>query len=133
MYKVSVVIPVYNVKDYIVRCAESLFNQTLDDMQFIFVDDASPDNSIALLEQTIERFPQRKPHTVILHRPKNLGVPAARATGLARVEAPFVAHCDSDDYVEPTMYAKLYESALRNDSDMVVCARKIHQALCACP
>ncbi len=61
MYKVSVVVPIYKVEDYIVRCAESLFNQTLDDMQFIFVDDGSPDNSIALLEQTIERFPQRKP------------------------------------------------------------------------
>lgn len=126
MYKVAVVIPVFRVEDYIVRCAESLFSQTLDDMQFIFVDDASPDNSISLLEQTLDRFPRRKTQTQILHHAKNRGLPTARATGLARVEAPYVAHCDSDDYVEPTMYARLYEKAVKNDSDMVICGRIIH-------
>jgi glycosyltransferase involved in cell wall biosynthesis len=126
MYKVSVIVPIYNVEKYIVQCAESLFNQTLDEMQFIFVDDASPDNSIARLEQTLERFPQRKPQTIILHHPKNLGLPTARATGLAYVNAPYVAHCDSDDYVDRDMYTKLYEDALQNDSDMVICGRMCH-------
>lgn len=121
MYKVSIVIPMYNVEKYIVRCAESLFKQTLDDIQFIFVDDASPDNSVSLLKQTLERFPRRKPHTIILHHTQNLGLPTARATGLAYVTAPYVAHCDSDDYVEQNMYEKLYEIALNRDSDMVVC------------
>ena len=83
MYKVSVVVPVYNVEKHIVKCAESLFNQTLEDMQFIFVDDASPDNSIPLLEQTLERFPKRKLQTIILHHSRNMGLPASRATGLA--------------------------------------------------
>lgn len=121
MYKVSVVIPIYNVEEYIVRCAESLFNQTLDDIQFIFVDDASPDKSVSLLEQTLEQFPQRKPHTIILHHSQNMGLPTARATGLAHVKAPYVAHCDSDDYVEPTMYEELYQCATENNSDMVIC------------
>ena len=128
MYKVSIVIPIYNVENYIVRCAESLFNQTLDDIQFIFVDDATPDKSIVLLEQTLERFPQRKKQTIILHHPTHLGLPTARATGLARVEASYVAHCDSDDYVEPTMYARLYENAQQNNSDMVICGRIFHHA-----
>ena len=127
MYKVSVVIPIYNVEKFIVRCAESLFKQTLDDIQFVFVDDASPDKSVQLLEQTLEHFPQRKPHTIILHHPQNMGLPAARATGLAHVTAYYVAHCDSDDYVEPTMYAKLYECAVQNDSDMVICGVKVHR------
>lgn len=127
MYKVAVVIPVYNVEQYIVKCAESLFNQTLEDMQFIFVDDASHDNSIPLLEQTLERFPKRKPHTIILHHPQNMGLPTSRATGLALVDAPYVAHCDSDDYVDPTMYAKLYDCAVQNDSDMVVCGRYVQR------
>lgn len=126
MYKVSVVVPIYNVEKYIVRCAECLFRQTLDEMQFVFVDDASSDNSIALLEQTIERFPERKPHTIILRHPENLGLPTARATGLARVEAPFVAHCDSDDHVESNMYARLYETAMQNGSDLVFCGWKMH-------
>ena len=128
MYKVSVVIPIYCVEKYIVRCAESLFNQTLKDIQFIFVDDASPDNSIALLQKTIERFPHRKPQTVILHHPKNMGLPTARATGLSHVEAPYVAHCDSDDYVDSTIYSKLYNNAIRNKSDMVICGRMTHYA-----
>ena len=126
MYKVSVVIPVYNVEAYIVHCAESLFNQTLDDMQFIFVDDASQDNSIALLEQTLQRFPHRISQTIILHHPENKGIPAARATGLAHVDAQYVADCDSDDYVAPAMYAKLYEKAVQDDSDMVICGRILH-------
>lgn len=126
MYKVSVVVPVYNVEKHIERCAESLFKQTLDDIQFIFVDDASPDKSVLLLEQTLERFPQRKTQTVILHHTRNRGLPTARATGLKYVEAPYVAHCDSDDYVEPTMYATLYENALKNDSDIVICGWKVH-------
>ena len=126
MYKVSVVVPIYNVEKYIVRCAESLFKQTLDGIQFIFVDDASPDKSVLLLEQTLEQFPQRKPHTIILHHTHNLGLPTARATGLTHVKAPYVAYCDSDDYVELTMYAKLYDCAVQNDSDMVVCGRIIH-------
>lgn len=126
MYKVSVVVPIYNVEKYIVRCAESLFSQTLDDIQFIFVDDASPDKSVSLLEQTLERFPQRKPHTIILHHARNMGLPTARATGLERVEAPYVAHCDSDDYVELNMYETLYECAIQNNSDMVICGRTVH-------
>lgn len=126
MYKVSVVIPIYNVEKYIVRCAESLFKQTMDDIQFIFVDDASPDKSVQLLKQTLERFPQRKPHTIILHHTHNLGLPTARATGLAHVTAPYVAHCDSDDYVEQNMYERLYKCAIQNGSDMVTCGRKVH-------
>ena len=126
MYKVSVVVPVYNVEKYIIRCAESLFQQTLDNIQLIFVNDSSSDNSISLLEKTLESYPQRKPHTIILHHPRNLGLPTARATGIAHAEASYVIHCDSDDYVESTMCAKLYEHALQNDSDMVICGRIVH-------
>lgn len=126
MYKVSVIIPIYNVEKYIVRCVESLFCQSLDNMQFIFVDDASTDNSIDLLKKTIDCFPQRKKQTIILQHKNNLGIPTARATGLPHVEAPYVAHLDSDDYVDPTMYADLYEKALHDNADIVICGRTIH-------
>ena len=126
MHKVSVIVPIFGVENYIVRCAESLFNQTLDDMQFIFADDASPDNSIAVLEQTLERFPHRKSQTTIIRNPRNMGLPATRAVGLSHVDALYVAHCDPDDYVETFMYARLYEKAIQEDSDMVICGRTCH-------
>ena len=128
MCKVAVIVPVYNVKSNIVQCADSLFSQTLNDMQFIFVDDASPDNSVDLIQQTLEHYPQRKSQTLILHHPKNLGLPVARATGLAHVKASYVAHCDSDDFVAPDMYEKLYKNAIQNNSDMVICGRIDHYA-----
>lgn len=60
MPKVSVLVPVYKVEAYIERCARSLFEQTLDDMEFIFVDDASPDNAIPILQEIISYYPNRK-------------------------------------------------------------------------
>lgn len=121
MCKVSVIIPVYNAENYIVRCAESLFKQTLDDIQFIFVDDASPDNSISLIKQTLERFPERKSQTLIIRNQTNMGCSMARQQALLYVKAPFTAMCDSDDWMESTMYADLYENALQNNADMVIC------------
>lgn len=118
--------PIYAVSDYIERCAESLFRQTLEEIQFIFVDDASPDDSVARLEQTLERFPNRKAHTIILHHPHHRSLPEARATGLAYAQAPFVAHCDSDDYVEPDMYERLYNTAVIEKADMVICDSVFH-------
>lgn len=59
MPKVSVIIPVYNVANYIERCARSLLEQTLNDMEFIFVDDASPDDSIQILEDVISHYPEK--------------------------------------------------------------------------
>ena len=126
MYKVSVITPIYAVSDYIERCAESLFRQTLEEIQFIFVDDASPDDSVTRLEQTLEHFPNRKAHTIILHHPDHRSLPEARATGLAYAQAPFVAHCDSDDYVEPDMYERLYNTAVIKEADMVICDSVIH-------
>ncbi|MBO7655386.1 MAG: glycosyltransferase [Kiritimatiellae bacterium] len=119
--KVSVVVPVYQVASYIERCAVSLFEQTLPEMQFIFVDDGSPDESCAILERVLLRYPERAEQTLILHHGENRGLPAARETGLRHATGEYVAHCDSDDWVEREMYATLYASAKSNDADMVLC------------
>ena len=63
---VTVIVPVYNVRDYICRCAESLMNQTLADVEFIFVDDATPDDSIDILRSVLERYPERFSQVKIL-------------------------------------------------------------------
>lgn len=119
--KVSVIIPVYRVEKFIGKCAASLFSQTLDDVEFIFVDDASPDNSMAVLEECIQQYPQRKAQIRMLVHKENKGLPAARNTGLAAASGEYVFHCDSDDFVEPDMLETLYDEAKRKDADIVWC------------
>lgn len=121
MPKVSVIIPIYNVANYIERCACSLFEQTLDDMEFIFVDDASPDDSIQILQETLSLFPQRKSQVHIIHHSTNLGLTAARNSGLEMATGSFVAYCDSDDYVASDMYKLLYEKAIQEKADVIYC------------
>ena len=128
--KVGVVIPIWNVASYIERCAESLMNQTLDDMQFVFVDDASPDNSIEILNAMLARHPERADQVSVVHHTCNKGLPSARKTGLDLVNAEYVAHCDSDDWVEPNMYETMYLSACSNNADMVVCSANASQLVC---
>lgn len=119
--KVSVIIPVYRVEKFIEKCAASLFSQTLDDVEFIFVDDASPDNSMAVLEKCIQQYPQRQAQIRMLTHKENKGLPAARNTGLAVASGEYIFHCDSDDFVEPDMLETLYDEAKKKDADIVWC------------
>lgn len=121
MHKVSVVVPVYNAEQYIERCARSLFEQTLGDMEFIFVNDCTPDKSIEILRNVIEEYSARKPQVRILHHKKNKGLTSTRNTGLAAATGEFIAHCDSDDWVAPMMYETLYQKAIDDKADVVYC------------
>lgn len=121
MPKVSVIVPVYGVEKYIERCARSLFKQTLDDIEFIFVDDCTPDRSIEILKQLLEDYPQRKKQVIIVSHEKNMGLPIARQSGLKVASGKYIAHCDSDDWVDVTMYEKMYNKAIKEDADIVVC------------
>lgn len=119
--KVSVIIPIYKVERFIDKCASSLFAQTLNDVEFIFVDDASPDRSMELLSKCITRYLGRKNQIKIVQHEENLGLPAARNTGLANATGEYVFHCDSDDFAEPEMLTMLYNKAKENDADIVWC------------
>lgn len=120
--KVSVLVPIYGVEKYIKRCAESLFRQTMKDgIEFIFVNDATPDNSMVLLQSVIKQYPERASQITIIEHPVNRGLATARITGLKAAKGEYVAHCDSDDWVEPSMYSEMYELAKKEDSDIVVC------------
>jgi len=119
MPKVSVIVPFYNVSPYIERCAESLMRQTLDQIEFIFVDDASPDDSRRILETVISRYPKRDV-TILTHN-VNKGLPASRNTGLFKASGDYIYHCDSDDYLEPDMLEKLYDTAIGTSADLVYC------------
>lgn len=121
MCSVSVIIPIYKVRKFIERCACSLFEQTLKNVEYIFVDDASPDDSIDILKACIERYPERKGQVRILVHEENQGLPAARNTGLAVATGEYVFHCDSDDFVEADMLEEMYKAAKEKDADMVYC------------
>ena len=119
--KVSVIIPVFKVSNFIERCACSLLEQTLKDVEYIFVDDASPDDSIDIVKACIERYPERKEQVRILVHEQNQGLPAARNTGLAEATGEYVFHCDSDDFVEREMLEEMYNAAKTQDADVVYC------------
>ena len=119
MPKISVIIPIYKVEKYIEKCVCSLMEQTLDDVEYIFVDDCSPDNSIKILETTLERYPHRVANVRIIHHDVNKGLTSARNSGLAVARGEYIAHCDSDDWVESTMYEELYNKAVEENADIV--------------
>ena len=118
--KVSVIVPVYSVEQYIRQCAQSLFSQTWEDMEFIFVDDGSPDRSIAIIQEVLEAYPERKDSTKIV-REENKGLPQARMAGLRQATGDYIIHVDSDDWVEPDYISTLAQRALETDADMVYC------------
>lgn len=121
MPKVSVIIPVYGVEKYIERCARSLFNQTLTDIEYIFINDCTPDRSIEILKKLILQFPNREKQVHIINMPVNCGLPTARKIGIQYATGEYIAHCDSDDWVKVSAYEELYEVAKRYDSDIVFC------------
>ena len=121
MYKVSVIVPVYGVEKYIERCARSLFKQTLQEIQFIFVDDCTPDNSINILKEIIKDYPNRESQVIILNHEINKGLPAARQTGIKTATGEYIAHCDSDDWVELNLYETMYNAAVSQHADVSVC------------
>ncbi len=120
--KVSVIIPVYGVEKYIERCSRSLFEQTMKEgIEFIFVNDATPDQSIEILNNVLKKYPLRKNQVKILHNEKNLGLAATRKAGVREANGDYIIHCDSDDWVEPDMYELLYDAAIQTDADIVGC------------
>ena len=121
MIKVSVIIPIYNVSTFISCNVRSLLSQTLQEVEYIFVDDATPDDSIDILNDNLENFPQRRDSVRVIRHDENKGLPAARNTGLALAQGEYIYHCDSDDWVEPEMLETMYNSAKAADADIVYC------------
>lgn len=119
--KVSVIVPIYNVEKYIERCVRSLMEQTLDDIEYIFINDATPDGSMEVLNRVINEYPERLPMIKIINNEKNEGSASTRKTGMKVATGKYQIHCDSDDWVELNMYEIMYNKAIENKSDIVVC------------
>lgn len=111
---VSVVVPVYNTKDYLVKCIRSIINQTHRELEIIIVDDGSTDGSSELCDQ-LQREDER---IVVIHKEQG-GVVSARKSGLEKVKSEYTLMVDSDDWIERGMIAKLYEIAVSNQADIV--------------
>lgn len=119
--KISVIIPIYNVEHFISHCVANLMRQTLDEVEYIFVNDATPDDSIKVLNETLQKFPEKLLQVKILSHEENKGLPAARNTGLKVATGKYIFHCDSDDYMEPDTLKILYDTAEEQNADYVWC------------
>lgn len=117
MPKVSVVVPIYNVEKYIKKCMDSLVNQTLQEIQIIFVNDGSTDESGNIAKEYASKYPNK----IIYLEKENGGLSDARNFGMRYAEGEYIAFLDSDDYVENTMYEEMYNKALQENSDYVEC------------
>lgn len=115
---VSVVVPVCDAADFLSGCMDALLAQTLRDMELILVDDASHDGSAALCRRYADEYPDR---VVLVSRSERSGPGAARNAGIAIARGEFVGFADSDDAMEPEMFAELHAAAVREEADVVVC------------
>ncbi|MEH7075095.1 glycosyltransferase [Neobacillus drentensis] len=114
-YKLSVVVLVYNTEPYMRECLDSLVNQTLEGLEIIMVNDESPDNSVAIIEEYQKRYPNLK----LINQP-NSGGAVAGNTGLQAATGEYVTVMDSDDVVPLDAYEKLYKKAKETDADIVI-------------
>ena len=120
-YRVTIAIPIYNVEKYIEKCARSLFEQTFDSIQYIFINDCTPDNSIDILQKIIEQYPHRKKDIQIIHHEKNKGLAGARITGINAAQGEYILQIDSDDYIDIKTVELMYNKATEDNADIVVC------------
>ena len=114
MPKVSVIIPVYNVEPYLRRCLDSVIHQTLSDIEIICINDCSPDNSLAILQE----YAAKDPRVKVIDFAENKGVSVARNTGMDAATGEYIGFVDSDDYVDLDFYEKLYARAKSTGADV---------------
>ena len=115
---VSIIVPVFNAQDYINKCATSLLEQTYQNIEYIFINDASTDNSYKQLLDVISSFPNRI--CKVINNDKNIGSSATRNIGIMHAKGDYINFCDSDDRVEPTMIDDMVQTACINSADVVV-------------
>ena len=114
---VSVVVPVYNVEKYLRECLDSIVNQTLKDIEIILVDDGSPDNC----PQICDEYAAKDARIKVIHKP-NGGYGSAVNRGIEEAIGEYIGIVESDDWIEPDMYEKLYNNAKENNTDITKCA-----------
>lgn len=120
--KISIIVPVYKVENYLHRCLDSIVNQTFKDWECILVDDGSPDNCPRICNEYAERDHRFR----VIHQ-ENAGVSAARNNGLNEAKGEWIGFVDADDWLEPNMYEFLYQNAIEKNADVACCGAKFYK------
>lgn len=115
MIKVSIIVPIYNAEKYLTQCLDSIVNQTLKDIEIILVDDGSTDGSAEICQSYLS-----DDRVTYFHK-ENEGLAAARQDGMERAQGEYIGFVDSDDWLEPDMYEKMYNASRINNADIVFC------------
>lgn len=113
---VSVIVPVYNAEKYLVKCLDSVVNQTLKNVEIILVDDGSTDSSSEICKSYAD-----KDERIIYFKKENEGLAAARQDGMERSSGEYIGFVDSDDWLELNMYERMYSVAKEENADVVFC------------
>lgn len=114
--KISVIVPIYNVEQYLDECIKSIVEQDYKDLEIILVDDGSPDNSGRIIDDWAKKDPRIMP----LHK-QNGGLGDSRNYGFSHSTGDYIAYVDSDDVIDPSFFSKLMEALQGNDADMCGC------------
>ena len=114
MPKISVITPIYKTEQYLDKCLRALVNQTLPDIEFVWVDNGASDECRAI----IAKYADKRPYIKVVHLPQNKGYGGAMNAGLNAVSGDYIGFCDSDDWVDTDYFEKLYNAAAQNNADM---------------
>lgn len=118
--KVSILVPFYKVEQYVGRCVESLFTQTYKNIEYVFVNDCTPDKSMDVINEMIERYGVTSQCKMIIHD-QNQGISASRNDCLDNMTGDYFLFIDSDDYIDNDMVELLVEAAINNNADISGC------------
>lgn len=121
---ISIIVPVYNVENYIEKCILSLMNQTYSNIEIILIDDGSTDISGKICDKY-----QQKDNRIHVFHTENKGVLHAKSIGINNAAGEYIGFVDSDDWIELTMYEKLYVNMVNNNSDIGICELSLSNAL----
>ena len=118
--KVSICVPVYGAEKFMEKCARSLFEQTYDYIEYVFVNDCTPDRSIEIIRQVLVDYPQRQSAVKIVEHEHNRGLSASRHTAVLHATGDYFLHFDDDDYMEPDAISRYVACAVETGADMVM-------------
>lgn len=119
--KVSILVPIYNVENHFGACLDSIFSQTYEDIEYVFVNDCTPDGSMAVLEEKIKQYPHHTNSVKVIENSTNQGIAKVRNTLLDNAGGDYILFVDSDDWIESDMVSLLAREAISKNADIIGC------------